>query len=114
EVLAAAEIAADRLRQERDRDDHVLEPVPPEQLDGVLHARLADHRHHRARLIRGEGPEARALSPGHDGCLHCRVSPPAVRTDNAPATRASAILTQKSTSGHCVAGCVTMRKKIAA
>ena len=44
ERLAVAEVAADRLRQERDGDDHVLEAVFAQQLDDVLHARLADDR----------------------------------------------------------------------
>ncbi len=70
ERLAVAEVAADRLRQERDGDDHVFEAVSAEQLDDVLHARLADDRDHRLRLVRGERPEARALAAGHDDRLH--------------------------------------------
>src|SRR5581483_1748752 len=54
ERLAVAEVRADRLRQERDGDDHVLEAVLLQELDDVLHARLADDRHHRLRLIRGQ------------------------------------------------------------
>jgi len=79
ERLAAAEVAADRLRQESDGDDHILEPVALEQLDDVLHARLADDRHHRLRLVGRERPQPRALSPGHDDGLHRRSSLRAVR-----------------------------------
>ena len=54
ERVAAAEVAADRLRQERHRDDHVVQVVLLEQLEDVLHARLADDGHHRLRLVGGE------------------------------------------------------------
>src|SRR5581483_2720008 len=80
EALAVAEVAPDRLRQERDGDDHVLEAVQLEELDDVLHARLADDRNHRLGLVRGERTQARALSPGHDHGLHRRSSPQASRT----------------------------------
>ncbi len=79
ERLAAAEIAPDRLRQEGDRHDHVLEAVAPEELDDVLHARLADDRHHRLGLVRGQRPQPRALSPRHDDGLHRCSSLRAVR-----------------------------------
>jgi hypothetical protein len=77
--LAAAEVAADRLRQEGDGDDHVLEAVALEELDDVLHARLADDRHHRLGLVRGQGTQPRALSTGHDDGLHRCSSLRAVR-----------------------------------
>ena len=102
ERLAAAEVAPDRLREKGDGDDHVLEAVAPEELDDVLHARLADDRHHRLGLVRGQRPQARALSAGHDDGLHRRSSLQAVQAYNAPATRASAMPIQKRTSGHCV------------
>ena len=70
--LAGAEVAADRLRHEGDGDDDVLEAVLPQELDDVLHARLADDRHHRLRLIRGERAQAGSLSPRHDDGLHRR------------------------------------------
>ena len=74
ERLAGAEVAPDRLRQERDRDDDVLEAVPLEQLDDVLHARLPDDRDERLRLIRRERTQARALAARHDDGLHaCRT-----------------------------------------
>ena len=80
EALAVAEVAADRLWQERDGDDDVLEAVELEQFDDVLHARLADDRDHRLRLVRGERSQARALSPRHDDRLHFRRAPHASRT----------------------------------
>ena len=70
ECVAVAEVAANRLRQERDRDDHVLEAVRTQELEDVLHARLADDRHHRLRLVRGERPESRPFAAGHDDGLH--------------------------------------------
>src|SRR6476620_10595580 len=79
ERLTAAEVAADRLRQKRDSHDHVLEAMALEELDDVLHARLADDRHHRLGLVRGQGPQTRALSTGHDDGLHRRSSLRAVR-----------------------------------
>ena len=79
ERLSATEVAADRLRQEGDGDDHVLEAVPLEELDDVLHARLADDRHHRLRLVRGQGPQTRALAPRHDHGLHVFTSIRALR-----------------------------------
>jgi hypothetical protein len=56
ERLAVAEVAADRLRQEGERHDHVLEAVRAEELEDVLHARLADDGHHRLGLVRGQRP----------------------------------------------------------
>ncbi len=74
EALAVAEVAADRLRHEGDRDDHVLEIVRAQQLDDVLHARLADDRHHRLRLVRGQRAQARPLAACHDDGLHRRTA----------------------------------------
>ena len=48
-VMAGGE--GNRLRQEGDRDDHIVHPVLAQQLEDVLHARLADDRHHRLRLV---------------------------------------------------------------
>ena len=56
------------------RDDHVLETVRAQQLDDVLHARLADDRHHRLRLVRGQRAQARALAARHDDGLHRRTA----------------------------------------
>ncbi len=70
ERLAVGEVAADRLRQEGDGHDHVVHAVGAEQLEDVLHARLADDRDHRLRLIRRQRAQARALAAGHDDGLH--------------------------------------------
>ena len=80
ERLAAAEVRADRLGQERDRDDHVLEAVGLQELEDVLHARLADDRHHRLRLVRGERTQAGALSARHDDGFHALNALQASRT----------------------------------
>ena len=74
ERVAVAEVAADRLRQERDRDDDVVEAVRAQQLEDVLHARLADDRHHRLRLVRRQRPQPRALAAGHDDGFHVATS----------------------------------------
>ena len=79
EAGAVAEVAADRLRQERDRDDDLLEAVVAQELDDVLHARLADDRHHRLRLVRGQRPQTRALASRHDHGLHVFTSIRALR-----------------------------------
>ena len=108
ERLAVAEVAADRLRQERDGDDHVLEAVLAEQLDDVLHARLADDRHHRLRLVRGQRPEPRALAAGHDDGLHRRHLPARRRgTAHRPRARATTPI-QKIQSGQSVPSSVTI------
>ena len=73
QALAVAEVASDRLREEGDGDDHILEAVAAEKLDDVLHAGLADDRDHRLGLVRGERPEACAFSAGHDDGLHALV-----------------------------------------
>jgi len=59
-----------RLRQECDRHDHVLEAVQLQELDDVLHTRLADDGDHRLRLIRRQRPESRALAARHHDGLH--------------------------------------------
>ncbi len=110
EARAVAEVRADRLRQERDGDDHVLEPMLAEQLEDVLHARLADDRDHRLRLVRGQRPEASPLAAGHHDCLHANASRFALRTYSASDTNASARPIQKTTSGHVVPWRVTMTK----
>src|SRR5205085_3783287 len=74
ERLAAPEVAPDLLRQEGDGDDDVLEPVPAQELQDVLHARLADDRHHRLRLVRRQRAQARPLAAGHDDGFHAVTS----------------------------------------
>ena len=55
-------------------------PWSLQQLDDVLHARLADDRHHRLRLVRGQRTKARALAARHDDGLHARTAFQASRT----------------------------------
>src|SRR5207302_10613509 len=100
-------------RQKADREEEVLEPVALEELDDVLHARLADDRHHRLRLIRGERAQASALAARHDDCLHLLNSLRASRTYNIAAAIAAPRPIQKSQIGHCVASCVTIRQPTA-
>ena len=107
ERLAAAEVRADRLRHEGERDDHLVHPVPAQQVEDVLHARLADDRHHRLRLVGRQRPEPCALPARHDDGLHRRTSRIALATYCAAATTANARLTQKSASGHQVSRAVT-------
>ena len=52
------------------RDDDVLEAVLAQELDDVLHARLADDRHHRLRLVRGERTQPRSLTSRHHNGPH--------------------------------------------
>jgi hypothetical protein len=68
--LPVAEVAADRLREEGDGDDHVGEAVVAEQLEDVLHARLPHDRDHRLRLVRGQRAQPRPLAAGHHDGLH--------------------------------------------
>ncbi len=70
EGAAVAEVVADGLGQEGERDHDVLDAVQPEQLDDVLHAGLVGDRHHRLGLVARERAQARALSPGHHDGAH--------------------------------------------
>src|SRR5213075_3110709 len=74
ERVAAAEVAADRLREKGDGHDDVIEAVALQELEDVLHARLADDRDHRLRLVRRQRAQARALAAGHDDRLHALTS----------------------------------------
>ena len=102
ERVAVAEVAADRLRHEGQRDHDLVEAVPAQQLEDVLDARLADDRHHRLRLVRGERPQACPLPTRHDDRLHRATSRLALITYCAAAASASASANQKSQSGHSV------------
>ena len=57
-------------------------PWRAQQLEDVLHARLADDRHHRLRLVRGQRAQTRALAARHDDGLHAvfTLPPEAVST----------------------------------
>ena len=111
--LAGAEVAANRLRHEGERDDDVLEPVRLQQLEDVLHARLADDRHHRLRLVRRERPQARALAACHDDGFHGRpTSRRALTTYWTAATSANATPPQKSQTGQSTPSSVTITKPI--
>src|ERR671922_205966 len=114
ERLAVAEVAADRLRQEGDRDDHLLEAVRADELEDVLHARLADDRDHRLRLVRGQRAEPRSLAAGHHDGLHGVVSLRAVTAYWTKATTASAMPAQKIQSGQSSPLCVTIARARAA
>ena len=103
-LVAVAEVGADRLRQERDGDDDVGEAVRAQQLEDVLHARLADDRHHRLRLVRGQRPQARSLAARHHDGLHATHLAPGLERVLAERRRApSASPVQKIQSGHSVA-----------
>ena len=67
---AVAEVVADDARQEGEGDDRLLDAVPLQQLEDVLHARLADDGHHRLRLVAREGTQAGALAACHHDCTH--------------------------------------------
>ena len=66
ELRAVAEVVADVVREERDRDDDVVEAVLREQPDDVLHHRRVRDRHHRLRLVARQRtqPCALAARPG--------------------------------------------------
>ena len=114
ERVALAEVAADRLRQERDRDDHVGHPVLAQQLEDVLHARLPDDRHHWLRLVRRQRSEAGALAACHHDSLHRLTSLHAPKAYTRPAATARTSPVQKNQYGQSVERCVTMRKPMAA
>ena len=99
EAAAVAEIGADRLWQESDGDDDVGESVLAQQLEDVLHARLADDRHHRLRLVGRQRPKPRALSSRHHHSSHARTSRRAFSAYSPSATRASTSPLQKTHSG---------------
>ena len=65
------------VREERDRDDDVVEAVLLEQHDDVLHHRPVGDGHHRLRLVAGERAQPGALTAGEDHCLHAASVLPA-------------------------------------
>ena len=108
EVAAVAEVGADRLRQERHRDHDVAEAVVAQQLEDVLHARLADDRHHRLRLVRGQRAKARPLPAGHHDGSHASASRRAFSAYSPSAMSPSTSPLQKIQSGHSVPFGVTI------
>ncbi len=107
ERLAVAEVRPDRLWHEGEGDHHLVQAVTPEEVDDVLHARLADDRHHRLRLVRGQRAQPRPLPTRHHDGLHRLTSRSALKRYCTPASTASARLTQKHASAHQVSRSVT-------
>ena len=106
--LAVAEVPADRLRHEGERDYDLLEPVAAQELENVLHARLADDRNHRLRLVRGQRSQPCPLPSRHHDRLHdVRTSLRALATYWTAAASASATPAQKIHNGHSVPSAVT-------
>ncbi len=110
--LPFAEVTANRLRQEGNRDDHLVHTVLAQQLEDVLHARLADDRHHRLGLVGRERAEAVPLAAGHDHGFHRCLSLQAAAAYTTPAQTASTRPVQKIQYGHSVDRCVTIRQPI--
>ena len=75
ELGAVAEVGLDGVGHEGDGHDDLVEAVPPQQGDDVLHHRAVGHRQHRLGRVRGERPQAGALAAGHDHGLHRRRPP---------------------------------------
>ena len=70
ELGAVAEVVADLVGEERDRDDDVVEAVVGEQPHDVPHHRHVRDREHRLRLVAGERAQAGAFAAGQDDRLH--------------------------------------------
>ena len=86
-------------------------PCCAEQLEDVLHARLADDRHHRLRLVRGERPQPRSLAARHHDGLHANASRFAFSDVLRERRRTRARgRPRRSTSGHVVPSRVTITK----
>ena len=114
ECLAVAEVAANRLWQERDGDDHLGETVLAEQLEDVLHARLADDRDHRLGLVRGQRPQTRPLPACHDDGFHRFSSLQAPTAYTTAASTARMRPAQKIQYGQSVERDVTSRNPMPA
>ncbi len=69
ELLAVAEVVPDEGGEELDGHYRLVEPVPLEQPQHVLHDRAVGHGKQRLGLVRGHRPQARPLSPCHDDGL---------------------------------------------
>ena len=70
ELAAVAEVGLDVIGQERNRDHDLVEAVPGEQIDDVLHHRPVGDRQHRLGGVRRERTQTRPLTAGHDDSLH--------------------------------------------
>ena len=87
EFRSVPEVGADGVGHERHRDHDVLEPVPAQQVDHVLHHRDVGHGQHGLGLVRGQGPQPGPLATGHDDGLH-DDAPRAPARARRPSTRA--------------------------
>ncbi len=113
-VRSVAEVRADRLRQERDGHDDVVHPVLAHELEDVLHARLADDRNHRLRLVRRQRTQARAFAACHHDGSHVSTTLRARATYSSAAATATAKPIQKITRGHASPLSVTITNASAA
>ena len=70
ELLAVAEVVADERGEELDGHDGLIEAVPLEQPEHVLHDRPVSHREQRLGLVRGHRPQPCSFAPCHDDRFH--------------------------------------------
>ena len=69
-AAAVLEVLHDRLGQEVEQDEDVVEPVGLQELHGVLHDRLVAERHHGLWHVGGQRPEPGSEPPGHEDGFH--------------------------------------------
>ena len=69
ELLAVAEVITDERSEELDGHDGLVEPVPLEQPQHVLHDRPVGHGKQRLGLVCGHRTQPRPLAPCHDDGL---------------------------------------------
>jgi hypothetical protein len=70
ELGAVAEVVAYVVAHERDGHDDLLEAVPAQQVDDVLHHRRVGDGHHRLGRVGRERAQASPLAASHDHGLH--------------------------------------------
>ena len=70
ELVAVTEVGAHQAGQELHRHDGLVEAVPLEQPQHVLHDRPVDHRQQRLGLVGGHRAQPGALAAGHDDRPH--------------------------------------------
>ena len=70
ELFAVTEVVLDERGQELDGNDGLVEPMPLEQPQHVLHDRPVGHRQERLGHARGHGAKACAFASGHHDGLH--------------------------------------------